>query len=34
MNVDNVIVDPQYRGAGIGQQIMDWVESYAHREGC
>jgi len=34
LDVDNVIVDPRYRGAGIGQQLMDWVESYAHREGC
>ena len=25
LDVDNVIVDPQYRGAGIGQQLMDWV---------
>jgi len=34
LDVDNVIVGPTYRGAGIGQQLMDWVESYAHREGC
>ena len=34
LDVDNVIVDPQYRGAGIGQQLMNWVERYAHREGC
>lgn len=34
LDVDNVIVDPQYRGAGIGQRLMDWVERYAHREGC
>ena len=29
-----MIVDPQYRGVGIGQQLMDWVETYAHKEGC
>ncbi|MBW9249989.1 MAG: GNAT family N-acetyltransferase [Acidithiobacillus ferriphilus] len=34
LDVDNVIVDPQYRGRGIGQQLMDWVERYAHREDC
>ena len=34
LDVDNVIVDPTYRGAGIGQQLMDWVERYAHREDC
>jgi len=34
LDVDNVIVDLQYRGTGIGQQLMDWVERYAHREGC
>ncbi|WP_235826627.1 GNAT family N-acetyltransferase [Acidithiobacillus ferridurans] len=31
LDVDNVIVDPQYRGVGIGQQLMDWVENYAHK---
>ena len=34
LDVDNVIVDPTYRGAGIGQQLMDWVERYAHWEDC
>ena len=34
LDIDNVIVDPQYRGVGIGQQLMDWVENYAHKEGC
>ncbi|MEY2334996.1 GNAT family N-acetyltransferase [Acidithiobacillus ferrianus] len=34
LDVDNVIVDSRYRGAGIGQQLMDWVERYAHQEGC
>ena len=34
LDVDNMIVDPQYRGRGIGQQLMDWVERYAHREDC
>ncbi|MDD2749292.1 MULTISPECIES: GNAT family N-acetyltransferase [Acidithiobacillus] len=34
LDVDNVVVDPAYRGSGIGRQLMDWVEQYARQQGC
>lgn len=34
LDVDNVVVDPAYRGSGIGRQLMGWVEQYARQQGC
>lgn len=34
IDIDNVIVDEQYRKRGIGQQLMDWVHRYAADNGC
>ncbi len=34
VDIDNVVVDPSWRGRGIGQALLDWVEGYARREGC
>ncbi len=34
LDVDNLVVDPVYRGSGIGRQLMDWVEQYARQQGC
>jgi GNAT superfamily N-acetyltransferase len=34
VEVDNVIIHPDYQGQGIGEQMMDWVFSYARDHGC
>ncbi len=34
VDIDNVVVDPSWRGHGIGQALLDWVEDYARRQGC
>lgn len=31
---DNVIIHPDYRGQGIGEQLMQWIYSYAKEQGC
>ena len=31
---DNVIISPEYRSRQLGQQLMEWVESYARSKGC
>jgi GNAT superfamily N-acetyltransferase len=31
---DNVFILPEYRSSGIGQQMIDWVFSYAREIGC
>ena len=31
---DNVIIHPDYRGQGIGEQLMDWIFDYARSQGC
>jgi GNAT superfamily N-acetyltransferase len=31
---DNVVVLPEYRGKGIGAQMMQWIYTYAKAEGC
>lgn len=34
MDVDNVIVDKAYRGLGIGENLMLWLEEHAMRNNC
>jgi len=34
VDIDNVIVDEAYRAQGVGQQLMDWIETYARQQGC
>jgi diamine N-acetyltransferase len=34
VEVDNVIIHPDYQGQGIGEQMLDWVFSYARDRGC
>lgn len=34
MEPDNVIIDPNYRGQKIGEQLMQWIYSYAQSKGC
>ena len=34
MEIDNVVVSEKYRSKGIGDQMMDWVNSYAKELGC
>jgi len=31
---DNVIVHPDYRDRGIGQELMRWVYEYGREQGC
>jgi len=31
---DNVIILPQYRGKGLGEQLMKWIYEYARSQGC
>jgi GNAT superfamily N-acetyltransferase len=31
---DNVIISTEYRSRQLGQQLMEWVESYARSKGC
>ncbi len=31
---DNVIIHPDYRGTGIGEQMMNWIYAYARSKGC
>lgn len=31
---DNVIILPEYRGKGIGEQLMEWVHAYGKSRGC
>jgi GNAT superfamily N-acetyltransferase len=34
IDLDNVVVDEQARGSGIGKKLLDWVEAEARRLGC
>jgi GNAT superfamily N-acetyltransferase len=31
---DNVIIHPDYRGTGLGEQMMEWIYNYARSKGC
>jgi len=31
---DNVIIDPGYRGSGIGEALMQWIYEYAISQNC
>jgi GNAT superfamily N-acetyltransferase len=31
---DNVIIHPDYRGQGIGEQLMEWIYDYGRSQGC
>lgn len=31
---DNVAIRPEYRGRGVGEQLMCWVDAYAQSLGC
>lgn len=31
---DNVFILPEYQGKGVGQQLLEWIFSYAKSEGC
>lgn len=31
---DNVIVHPDYRGKGVGEELMAWIYEYGRRQGC
>jgi diamine N-acetyltransferase len=34
IEADNVIIHPEYRGKGIGEQMMLWIFDYAKENGC
>ena len=34
LEVDNVIIHPDYQGQQIGEQMMDWVFNYSKSKGC
>jgi GNAT superfamily N-acetyltransferase len=34
IEADNVIVLPEFRSQGVGQQLMAWLEAYGQQEGC
>jgi GNAT superfamily N-acetyltransferase len=31
---DNVVIHPDYRGKGVGEQMMQWIYEYAKSKGC
>jgi GNAT superfamily N-acetyltransferase len=31
---DNVMVLPEYRGNGIGEQLLEWITAYGKAQGC
>ena len=31
---DNVMVLPEYRGSGIGEQLLEWITAYGKAQGC
>jgi len=31
---DNVVIDPAYRGKGIGKKLMQWIYEYGKSKGC
>lgn len=31
---DNVVILPDYRDKGIGEQLMQWIHNYAKEQGC
>ncbi len=31
---DNVIIHPEYRGAGVGEALMKWIDEYAISQNC
>lgn len=31
---DNVVLLPEYRGGGIGRQLMQWIYEYGRSKGC
>ncbi|GAB1309786.1 hypothetical protein KH5_24690 [Urechidicola sp. KH5] len=34
MEVDHVIVDPTYRGRGLGKYFFEWIYEHAKSKGC
>jgi len=34
MNVHDIAVDPEFRGQGVGQRLLDALEKYAEELGC
>lgn len=34
VDIDNVIVAESWRGRGIGQALIGWIEDYARQKGC
>jgi GNAT superfamily N-acetyltransferase len=34
LDLDNVVVNPEFRGQAAGQAIMDWIEAKAKAENC
>jgi GNAT superfamily N-acetyltransferase len=34
IELDNVIIHPDYRGKRIGEQMMQWIHNYAKSIGC
>lgn len=34
IDLDNVIVDVAYRSAGVGKQIVTWIEEHGRANGC
>jgi GNAT superfamily N-acetyltransferase len=31
---DNVIIDPAYRGKGVGEKLIQWICDYGKTQGC
>lgn len=34
LELDNVVIDENYRGQGLGKQFLDWIENWAKEHDC
>jgi len=34
IEADNVVIHPDYRNKGIGEQMMEWIYDYGKKQGC
>jgi len=34
LEIDNLVIDPAHRNKGLGEQLIEWLETEARREKC